>query len=70
VSRSPVLSCAALYFGIVFAVGFVLGALRVSFLVPRIGDDIANRDPVSGVVYLGMLVVFAAMPWLRSRRRP
>lgn len=129
---SVVLRGAAVYFGIVFAVGFVLGALRVTFLAPRfgersaelaemplmfiaivlaagyvvrrygasvsprgwafagvaalgllvcaevllavalagrgIGDYIASRDPVSGSVYLGMLLVFAAMPWLRGRR--
>lgn len=126
---APVLRGAALYFGIVFAVGFVLGAVRVPFLVPRLGERaaelaemplmfiavflaaghvvrkygpsvsgrgwalvgmvalallvcaelllavalagrgvgeyIAGRDPVSGSVYLGMLLVFAAMPWLR-----
>ncbi len=122
---------AALYFGIVFGVGFLLGSVRVPFLVPRLGERvaelaemplmfvaiylaaghvvrkygasvaplgwvlvgaislaflvaaevllavvlagrgiveyIASRDPVSGSVYLGMLVVFAAMPWLRRR---
>ena len=30
-----------------------------------VAEYIASRDPVSGTVYLGMLVVFAAMPWLR-----
>jgi hypothetical protein len=129
---SVVLRGAAVYFSIVFAVGFVLGALRVPYLVPRfgersaelaemplmfvaiflaagyvvklygaavsprgwafagiaalgllvcaevllgmalagrgVGDYIASRDPVSGSVYLGMLLVFAAMPWLRRRR--
>lgn len=34
-----------------------------------IGDYLASRDPVSGTVYLGMLLLFAAMPWLRGRRR-
>ncbi|MFZ1829394.1 MAG: hypothetical protein WAW42_11615 [Candidatus Competibacteraceae bacterium] len=122
---------AALYFGIVFGVGFLLGAVRVPFLVPRlgervaelvempfmfvaiflaaghvvrkygdsvallgwvlvgalslaflvaaelllavivvgrgIGEYIASRDPVSGSVYLVLLVVFAAMPWLRRK---
>lgn len=126
-----VLLAAALYFGIVFGVGFLLGAARVPFLVPRlgervaelaemplmfvaiflaaghvvrkygasvaplgwalvgalslaflvaaelllavvlagrgIGERIAGRDPVSGAVYLAMLVVFAMMPWLRRR---
>ncbi|NTV87567.1 MAG: hypothetical protein HGA21_12590 [Burkholderiaceae bacterium] len=131
-SRSRrVLPAAALYFGIVFGVGFLLGAVRVPFLVPRLGErvaelaemplmfvaiflaaghvvrkydasvaplgwvrvgalslaflvaaelllavvlagrgiaeSIAGRDPVSGSVYLAMLVVFAAMPWLRRR---
>ena len=120
---------AAVYFGIVFGVGFLLAMVRVPFLVPRwgervaelvempfmlvaiflaagyvvrkystvasergwlvvgvlalamllaaelvlavvladrsVGDYIAGRDPVSGTVYLGALVMFAVMPWLR-----
>jgi len=120
---------AAVYFGIVFGAGFLLAMVRVPFLVPRlgervaelvempfmlvaiflaagyvarkyrtivsgrgwlvvgvlalvlmlaaelmlavvladrsVGDYIAGRDPVSGGVYLGALVVFALMPWLR-----
>jgi len=128
---SRMLQAAAAYFGIVFGVGFVLGSVRVPFLVPRlgarvaelaempvmlvaivlaagyvvrrfgaavssigwavagaialslllaaelllavlmagrgIGEYIASRDPVSGSVYLVMLLVFAAMPWLRHR---
>lgn len=126
---SLMLRCAAVYFGIVFGVGFLLGAVRVLFLVPRIGersaelaemplmfiavflaagylvrryggminagrwvlvgvialgllvcaelllavvlagrgvaDYLASRDPVSGSVYVAMLLVYAAMPWLR-----
>lgn len=33
---------AALYFGIVFGVGFLLGSVRVLFLVPRFGERVAE----------------------------
>lgn len=126
---SPVMRGAVIYFGIVFGAGFLLGAVRIPFLVPRFGvriaelaemplmflviflaagyvvrkygssifalgwllvggmalallvaaellfavalvgrgleEYVASRDPVSGAVYLVMLVVFAGMPWLR-----
>ena len=124
---------AALYFAIVLGTGFVLGSIRVPFLVPRLGERyaellempimftvivlaarhvvrrfdvppslavrlqvgflalamsvlaelllaavlqgrsvaqyIASRDPVSGSVYLGMLLLFALMPALLARLR-
>lgn len=30
-------------------------------------EYVASRDPVSGTVYLAMLGVYAAMPWLQAR---
>lgn len=126
------LRLAFLYFAAVFGIGFLLGAIRVPLLVPRLGERwaellemplmliaihwaaglvlrrhrgvrrgpallrigalallllllaelllavalsgrslgsyLASRDPVSGTVYLAMLLVFAAMPWLRAAR--
>jgi hypothetical protein len=122
------------YFAIVFGAGFILGAVRTVFFVPRFGDRFAelaesplmllvvclaarslvrresklttqvewlavgclalglmllteftvvlwirglslstyfaNRDPVSGAVYLASLVVFAVCPWFLFRYRP
>jgi hypothetical protein len=122
---------AVVYFAIVLGTGFVLGAIRVPFLVPRIGERyaellempimfvvivvaaryvvrrfdlpvnlsirlqvgfaalamsilaelllaaalqgrsvaqyIASRDPVSGSVYLGILLLFALMPSILGR---
>jgi asparagine N-glycosylation enzyme membrane subunit Stt3 len=121
------------YFSLTFGAGFVLGAIRVPFLVPRLGeraaellemplmfivivlaarftaerfalpatvlvrlstgllalglliaaelflavglqdrslgDYVSSRDPVSGSVYLAMLALFAAMPFLITRLR-
>ena len=122
---------AVLYFAIVLGTGFVLGSIRVPFLVPRFGERyaellempimlvvivmaarhvvrrfnlssslsvrlkvgfaalamsvlaelllaaalqsvsvaqyIASRDPVSGSVYLGVLLLFALMPSILAR---
>lgn len=130
--RSKIIPAAAVYFTLVFGAGFLLGAVRVPFVVPRIGERYAelaempimfvaiyfaarhvlrkygprtgsagligtgiialllligaelllavllagrgiveymsSRDPVSGSVYLFMLLLFAAMPWLQARR--
>jgi hypothetical protein len=117
-----VLKAGALYFVLVFGVGFVLGTVRVLWIVPRFGertDELLEepimlgvsvlaaygtgrylaipatpskrlglgfvalgllliaeftmvlslpQDPVSGVVYLVMLTVFAMMPLLVARK--
>jgi hypothetical protein len=120
------------YFALVFCVGFVLGVVRVLWLVPGLGERtaelletplmlgasfifahfvvrrfpgktrfehlisgaialgllltfeftvvlglrglslneyFASRDPVSGAVYAGSLIVFAVLPWLVAGRR-
>ena len=125
------LKSAVLYFALVLGTGFVLGSIRVPFLVPRLGERyaellempimfvaivlaarhvvrkftlpaspslrllvgfaalamsvvaelllaawlqersvvqyIASRDPVSGSVYVGMLLLFALMPYILGR---
>jgi hypothetical protein len=127
--RGGLIRAVFLYFGIVLGTGFLLGMVRVPFVVPRLGERwaelgempimgiaiflaaglvlrrfssihahgpalvvgvlalallavaelalavalqdqtvveyLASRDPISGAAYLGMLVVFALMPWLR-----
>jgi len=127
----PIIRSSVAYFGIVFGAGFLLGMVRIPFLVPRFGERvaelaemplmlmviffaagyverryrvsissigwilvgaialsmllfaefllavvlvggelagyIASRDPVSGSVYIAMLMLFFAMPWLRCR---
>lgn len=127
-----VLRAGSLYFALVFAVGFMLGLVRVLWLVPALGErtaelleapvmlaatvasarfvvrrlgvppkagirlavgglaltwlllldvlvvlelrgislaeSLATRDPVAGAVYVILLLLFAAMPWLLSSR--
>jgi len=119
---------ASLYFLIVFGAGFILGAIRMFLIVPRlgirraellempfmlaviyfasgkinkwfplrpagrlgygllalafalaaelavavfvqgssIGGALLGRDPVSGLAFLGSLIIFAILPWLRK----
>ncbi len=54
----------------VIALLLLVGAelLLAGLLAGRgIGEYISSRDPVSGSVYLLMLLVFAAMPWLQAQ---
>lgn len=61
--------------GSCFLVGFIALTMLVlaEFLLAvamagrGVGTYIASRDPVSGSVYLGMLVLFAVMPVLRLK---
>ena len=62
--------------GIALTIGAVALALLVTAELSAVmrlraltlDEYVANRDPVSGSVYLAMLVVFALMPWLVARR--
>ena len=130
-NATKVIKAGLAYFALVFGAGFILGSVRVPFLVPRLGERIAelietpfmfvvvllsarfiarrfalpvatsarltvgflalglllaaefllaaaiqdrslgeyiaSRDPVSGTVYLAMLVLFALMPLIIAR---
>ncbi|CAN5299188.1 hypothetical protein BH11PSE10_BH11PSE10_05610 [soil metagenome] len=55
----------------VIAMLLLVGAelLLAALLASRgVGEYIASKDRVSGSVYLAMLLVFAAMPWLQARK--
>lgn len=53
-----------------FALGLLVAAevlLAVAFQDRTLGEYVASRDPVSGIVYLAMLVLFAVMPLVLAR---
>ena len=49
---------------VVFEFAVVLGLRGLSM-----SEYFASRDPVSGAVYAGSLIVFAVLPWLVAGRR-
>jgi len=54
------------------ALGLLVAAevlLAVTLQDRTLGEYVASRDPVSGVVYLAMLVLFAVMPLVLARVR-
>ena len=54
---APAIKAGIAYFALVFGAGFVLGALRVSFLVPRFGERIAE---LAEMPLMFAVIVFAA----------
>lgn len=60
-----ILRPAAIYFALVFGAGFLLGAIRVTFVVPRIGARAAELAETP----LMLLVCAAAAAWV-LRRHP
>lgn len=57
------LKAGALYFALVFAAGFVLGTIRVPWLVPRVGERIAEL--VEAPIMLVVMVLAAR--WVARR---
>ena len=52
------------------ALGLLVAAeilLAVALQDRTLGEYVASRDPVSGMVYLAMLALFAAMPLVLAR---
>jgi len=53
------------------ALGFMLAgelAVGIGLRGMTAADVFLNRDPISGTAYFVSLVLFAAMPWIVSRR--
>jgi hypothetical protein len=59
----PVLKCGALYFAIVFGAGFVLGPVRLFWLVPRVGERMAELMEMP----IMLVVVILAARWIARR---
>ncbi len=52
------------------ALGLMLAAEALVVVAVRregLGQYLAERDPVAGSVYLGMLLLFGALPWILAR---
>jgi hypothetical protein len=61
-------SLAVGFLALTFSVAAELG-LAVLLQSQTLAAYISSRDKISGSVYLGMLIVFALMPWLRLPNR-
>ena len=60
---SRILKAGALYFGVVFAAGFVLGTIRVIWVVPRLGERTAELIEAP----LMLAVTIVAARWVVRR---
>ena len=63
------LHAALVYFALVMATGFVLGVVRVSFLVPRIGErwaELSEMPFMGTVIYLAAGRVLRRFPPIRA----
>ncbi len=64
-SRLTVLKSGALYFALVFAAGFVLGPIRILWVVPRFGTRAAELMEMP----IMLVVIVAAARWIVGRFR-
>ena len=55
----------ALYFAIVFAAGFVLGAIRTLLLAPRVGDLAAVAIELPVMLAVAWIACGAVLHWIR-----
>jgi hypothetical protein len=63
----PALKAGLLYFALVFAAGFVLGPIRILWLVPRVGQRAAELIEMPLML---VVIVFAARWTVRRLRLP
>ena len=66
---SKVIQAGFTYFVIVLSMGFVLGVVRVPFLVPRIGErwaELAEMPIMATVIYLAAGFLLRRFPEIRS----
>jgi hypothetical protein len=60
---SRIVKAAAVYFGLVFGAGFILGPIRILFVVPRFGARVAELMEAP----LMLIVVAVAARWVVRR---
>ncbi|MEO6185642.1 MAG: hypothetical protein ABIP38_04680 [Steroidobacteraceae bacterium] len=66
------IQASVIYFAIVLGAGFILGVVRVPFLVPRIGErwaELAEMPLMAVVIYLGAGYVLRRTPGVRTPRK-
>ena len=69
---SKTIQAAFVYFAIVLGTGFVMGTIRVPFLVPRIGErwaELAEMPIMATVIYLAAGFILRRFPEVASPRR-
>jgi hypothetical protein len=70
--RATFIRAALAYLAIVLGTGFVLGMVRVPFLVPRLGErwaELLEMPVMAAVIFLAAGLVLRRFPAMRSPRR-